>query len=406
MGFDISFHPVHPSEVTVYLVEPLADPELLDERLLQLTRNSQHRESLRNNVFAKLPALTAVRQKRKAFNTTIGFAAAIVSGYLHPYWYSRGAALSFWVKQDPHVATLLSSLGAEVPGLSGLHDLGRLTGNDCSGAFVAPGQVGALEAHLKKAARDPALRGRWGDPEPLAQALKYAKQHGLGVLEATEIVDAGGTLSWPPNLRANHTRNLKKLANTASGCLKRATCKALIAVVREHWKDIEQGRFDVVLEPGWRLEPDMLALLARHCTSARLVLSGSIETPPELLVDMALGEPPAGETEIERGRVFVAAVENPSFPMPAMRRLLAETKKPSPGLLHGLAKNRSTPADILEQVLKFPRLPAARLAVAKHPNATPDMLSQLATDGLKETRVAARNHPRFRDDGKPSRANK
>jgi hypothetical protein len=171
-----------------------------------------------------------------------------------------------------------------------LHDLGRLTGNYCSGAFVAPGQVSALEAHLKKAARDPAFRKRRGDPEPLAQALKYAKQHGLGVLEATEIVDAGGTLSWPDNLRADHKRNPKKTNNTASGCLKRAGGKALIAAVRDHWQDIEQGRFDVAIEPGWRLEPDMLALLARHCTSARLVLSESTETPPELLVHMALGE--------------------------------------------------------------------------------------------------------------------
>jgi len=399
MGFDISFHPVHPSEVTVYLVEPLADKALLEERLLQLTRNWQHRESLRNNMFARLPTLTALRQKRGAFNTTIGYAVAILSGYLHPYWYVRGAALSLWVREDPHVATLLSSLGAEVPGLAGLHDAGRLTGNSCSGAFVAPGQVSALEAHLKKAARAPGFRERWGDPEPLAQALKYAKQHGLGVLEATEIVDASGTLSWPGNLRAVHMRNLKNATNTASGCLKRADRKALIAAVRDHWQDIERDRFDVAIEPGWRLEPDMVALLAKHCTSARLVLSKSTDTPPALLVHMALGEPPPGETEIQSGTVYVAAVENPSLPVSAMRRLLAETKKPSLGLVIGLARNPSAPSNVLERVMAFPRAPAARLAIAKHRNATRKLLSQLAKDGLKETRIAARQHPKYRDGG-------
>jgi hypothetical protein len=396
MGFDVSFHPLSPSAVACYVLEPLADPALREERLQQLTIHRPHRDALAHSVFDRLPALDEVRERRRAFNTTIGFATAIVAGYLHPYWCVRGAALTFWVGRDRHVEPLLSSLGAEVPQLAGIRDEARFTENSCSGAYVAPGRIAELEAYLKKAARDPAFREEWGDPAPLAQALKYAKQHGLGVLEATEIVDASGTLSLPENLRADYKRNLKKTTNAAHGRLTRATRDALVAAVREHWAEIEDERFDVVIEPEWRLEPDVVRLLALHCTSARRVLAPSIHTAPELLEHMALGEAPRDEPDIDHSHVLIDSLENPRFPVAAMPKLLA-VKKPSLGVLIGLARNPSTPADLLERVLSYPRAPAARIAIAKHPNATAAMLSELASDALKEARLAARSHPNYRE---------
>lgn len=397
MGFDVSFHPLHPSAVTRYLLEPLADPALREERLQELTIHYQLRESLARSVLDRLPPLQEVRDGRKSFNATVGFAAAIVAGYLHPYWCVRGAAITFLVGRDRSVEPLLSSLAAELPMLEGVRDMARLTDNYCCGAYVTPERVAALEAHLKKAARDPAFKESWGDPTPLAQALRYAKQHGLGVLEATEIVDAGGTLSFPDNLRADYKRNLKRSANNAHGRLIRPTRDALVAAVRERWADIEAERFDVVIEPEWQLEPDVVRLLALHCTSARKVLAVSTATPPDLLEHMVLGPSPRDEPDIDRSRVRVWSTENPGLPVAAMYKLLgAPEKPPASGYMFALAKNPSSPADVLERVLAYPRLPAARLAIAKHPNATVEMLNTLANDSLKEAKLAARSHPKYR----------
>src|SRR5262245_28884855 len=172
MGFDVSFHPLLPSDVTRYVLEPLLDPALREERLQELTIHWAHREALAKSVLDRLPTLDALRAKQHGFNTSIGFAAAIVAGYLHPYWCVRGAAITFLIGHDRQVETMLCSLAAELPLLEGVRDMARLTDNYCAGAYVVPGQVAALEAHLKKLARDPAFKEKWGDPTPLTQALR------------------------------------------------------------------------------------------------------------------------------------------------------------------------------------------------------------------------------------------
>jgi hypothetical protein len=49
----------------------------------------------------------------------------------------RGGALSFWAKDEPACAALLSPLPQAVEGFAGMKDSGRIVGNYRSGALVS-----------------------------------------------------------------------------------------------------------------------------------------------------------------------------------------------------------------------------------------------------------------------------
>jgi hypothetical protein len=95
MGFDFSFHPVRPEEEGAMIRDLLAgkrtareiaqalpncmgdSPAIVEENLSLLLKN-----------WAKQNTWVA---------STASFMAGLLSGYLRPYWYSRGQALSIWL---------------------------------------------------------------------------------------------------------------------------------------------------------------------------------------------------------------------------------------------------------------------------------------------------------------------
>jgi len=393
MGYDVTFHPVQPAHLARYLAEPLENPGLLHERVWELTRDAIHHDSLCRSMYGRLPTLEAVRTGAAEFAATLGFASAIVAGYLHPYWFLRGGALSFWAKDEPACAALLSSPTQAVVAFAGMNDVGRIVGNDRSGAFVAHEHLGPLEALLKKRALLPSIQARLGDPAPLQLAIAYARRHGLGLLEATEIATAGGTVSWPDNLRAVYKKNLKQLDNLRHGILVRTTCDALVEAVRAHRAEIEAELLDVRIEPGWRLPPDVLRLLAAHCPTARAVLADATDTPPELLDLIACGDQPRGSFENVWLNIQVA--KNPSASIQTLAKLARSARPGKTGILLYVAQNPSTPPAVLARILEWPRQPAARLAIARHPRATRAILSQLADDSYAEVRTAVQEHAAF-----------
>ena len=393
MGYDVTFHPVRPAHLARYLAEPLENPDLVEERAWELTRDAAHHDSLCRSVYGRLPALQALRTGTADFGATLGFASAIVAGYLHPYWFLRGGALSFWAMDEPACAALLSSLPQAVEAFADMKDTGAIVGNYRSGAFVAHENLEPLEALLRKRALLPSIQARIGDPAPLKLAIGYARRHGLGLLEATEIAAADGTVSWPDNLRAAYKKNLKNLDNLHHGILVRATCDSLVEAVRAHRAEIEAEVLDVRIEPGWRLPHDVLELLATHCPTARGVLADATDTPPELLDLIACGKAPRGS--YENVWLHIQVAQNPSASAKTLAKLARSAQPGKAGILTYVARNPSTPPEVLARILEWPRHPAARLAIATHPRATPAILSQLAEDSYPEVRKAVRAHAAF-----------
>ena len=108
------------------------------------------------------------------------------------YYYTRGSAFSFLVEQKPEYARYFTSWEQITPVSFPNPMQNRIIENYCSGVYLSPDQVIQL---LKDMEQDPKvledLEGLWsnGQIAVLKKALSAAAKSGVGLLEATEVVE-------------------------------------------------------------------------------------------------------------------------------------------------------------------------------------------------------------------------
>ena len=162
MGYDVSFHPISPEEMREWYFTPL-------------TWIQQGQEE-------KVLALAA----------QYGMEDFYAEKYLNDYYYTRGSAFSFLVEQKPEYARYFTSWEQITPVSFPNPMQNRIIENYCSGVYLSPDQVIQL---LKDMEQDPKvledLEGLWsnGQIAVLKKALSAAAKSGVGLLEATEVVE-------------------------------------------------------------------------------------------------------------------------------------------------------------------------------------------------------------------------
>ena len=195
MGFDVTFHPIGEKELRHFFFDVLADPTLATERAAELCPDAKKRKKVAQ-VYRALPQFVARREPVTAF----GVCAAIVSGFLHPYWYARGQAFSLLDrKQVPEVLGLfvpLGKLGSDI--LSKLSDPsdGRFLGNESASGLIPADRIARaeqlLEALNTRPGPDalPILATAFDEDglESLRAALHYCRSNRLGMIEASDVV--------------------------------------------------------------------------------------------------------------------------------------------------------------------------------------------------------------------------
>jgi hypothetical protein len=226
MGWDITFHPVSERELQRFLFDVLDTPSLLEARLAELCPDPVTRQKMRAMFEVTLRVVEDERlgidrddeedddeEEDRPFSAGHGtrWLGAAVAGCLHPYWYSRNAAL----QRVPELFSLvrpLAEIGTgcirEIDDYMGPH----ITGNFGASGFITPAGVRDIAARIK--AKDPALVKQFGDPgepewESLSLAIDYAKRRNLGLIEANDLMVAGVVFaSEPRNLRAHFLKNV------------------------------------------------------------------------------------------------------------------------------------------------------------------------------------------------------
>ena len=128
-----------------------------------------------------------------------------------------------------------------------------------------------------------------------------------------------------------------------------------------------------------------LTQLANLGAWGRFLAARHPDCPPNLMV--AISSDP-------EWRVRSGLLDNAKTPA-ALIQLLVDT--PDPGdveTIQRLSQSRITGEDLV-QLAHAPN-PEVRLSLARHPDATPDVLGLLATDGVREIRALAASHPSTR----------
>lgn len=197
MGFDITFHPVGLNELRRWLFDVVNDPSLADRRARDISPDEE-RQAKVLHLYSQFPAWRSDRQI--TFAGSFGFSAAIIAGYLHPYWYARGQCLSFLAEGSaPEIKEFVTPLPrlaqdafAELEDESG----GLIRANYTGSGFVRPEHIPELQRLMQDLAsaacetQGCAIGGVFNADgfDALQRALRYARERRLGLVEASDVV--------------------------------------------------------------------------------------------------------------------------------------------------------------------------------------------------------------------------
>lgn len=192
MGYDVSFHPISPDEIQEWYFTPLTwIQQGQEEKVLALA--AQYRiEDFYAEKYLDTLRVGAETESNELFDKSHGFYIAVIQGFFRDYYYTRGSAFSFLAEEKPDYARYFTPWAQVVPTAFPNPAENRIVENYCSGVYLSPDQVMQL---LKDMEQDPKvcedLERIWsnGQIAVLKKALSAAAELGVGLLEATEVVE-------------------------------------------------------------------------------------------------------------------------------------------------------------------------------------------------------------------------
>lgn len=187
MGFDVSFHPIRETELKEWYFDALADEAKADELGARFGLDPFYVEKYGDTLRAGR-AVTA----DESFDKTHAYYAAVAQGFFRTYFYIRGGAFTFVMEEKPEYASYTKPwteiLGREITQPAE----NRITENYCGGVYIPADQVSRLLAGIEENEQTRADMLKvfgGGTLDVFLKALRYAKENGLGILEATEVVE-------------------------------------------------------------------------------------------------------------------------------------------------------------------------------------------------------------------------
>jgi hypothetical protein len=187
MGFDVSYHPVSEAELKEWYFDALTDETMVDILIERFEIASFCRQRYQDIVQAGRD--TAPNQ---SFDKTHAFYAAVVQGFFRTYFYIRGGAFTFVLEEKPEYRGYTMPW-AEILGREITQPVkNQIVENYCGGVYIPAGQVTRLLADITSSEQVRAdLLKVFGEGtlDVFVLALEYAQENGLGLLEATEVVE-------------------------------------------------------------------------------------------------------------------------------------------------------------------------------------------------------------------------
>ncbi len=186
MGWDISYHPISEEQINEWYFNVLEDQNLI-ERL----SSENGIEEFYKEKYIETIAVALETEKNDIFDKTHGYYIAVVQGFFQEYFYTRGAALSFI--ENPSFQKYFKSWDQIVPKDKLTENVNnRIIENYCSGVFIPYDKVVEL---LEDYNSDPEIKKELDNVfshnriDVFLNALNFAKENNLGLLEATEVIE-------------------------------------------------------------------------------------------------------------------------------------------------------------------------------------------------------------------------
>lgn len=208
MGFDISYHPIGIDQMNAWYFDRLAEVAQEDFSQLEKVGKDAGLEEFYIDKYIETMKTSSTPPPEAPFEKHHAYCIAVVQGFFLPYFYTRGTALSFLLEETPELKKYITSWSSIKPESIVCPVADGLVENYSGGIYISAKQVSELLADLERETETKDLFTDFFEENfpVFVKALKYAEEHGLGLLEATEVVE-------PNPINLNETVSYSNLFN-------------------------------------------------------------------------------------------------------------------------------------------------------------------------------------------------
>ncbi len=191
MGFDISYHPIAKEQMNLWYFNRLPEIEQEDFSQLQKIGREAGIDEFYINRYIETMQISSTINPKESFERRHVYPLAVVQGFFQPYFYTRGTALSFLLEDKPELRKYITSWNQIKPEEITCSVSDCLTENYSGGVFIDAQEVSILLAELKQEGETKDLFSHFFEEnfKIFVKALQYAKEHNMGLLEASEVVE-------------------------------------------------------------------------------------------------------------------------------------------------------------------------------------------------------------------------
>lgn len=201
MGFDVTWHPISQVEMHQWYFDRLLEARQGDyAAAMKLAEQHQMGQGAGYQEVCKKGYRDLLEQGSRLgpedpFDKTHSFILAMVQGMFRTYYYTRGGIYSALAEMVPQMAEYTlpfqEILGDRLQAQLHLGPIrNRVYENYCGGVYIPETQVPRLLADYEEGEIEGPLKQCFGSTLPVfLKALLHAKKMGLGLLEATEVVE-------------------------------------------------------------------------------------------------------------------------------------------------------------------------------------------------------------------------
>ncbi|GAB1855805.1 hypothetical protein MHTCC0001_06400 [Flavobacteriaceae bacterium MHTCC 0001] len=183
MDYDITYHPASKANIQQVYFEVLRETSVNKAQLNQLSPENKQRY---------LSLLKEGKQVKntQSFDSTHGYFASVALGFFYPYYYVRGASISFLLETYPYYRKYLERWHNISPNFSFHQKVhSKIVENYSSGVYVSPKGVKQLWNDYHN---DPKTKLELdfyfdADIQQFLSVLNDARQQNKGILEASEV---------------------------------------------------------------------------------------------------------------------------------------------------------------------------------------------------------------------------
>ena len=192
MGYDISYHPISEKEMYLWYVQPVEAAAKDDFAAAEQHAAEHEVHEFYQQKYKDTLKTGAETTHEETFDKSHGYYIANVQGFFRKYFYTRGSAFSFLIDSKPYFKKYTKNWQDTLPGQYKNAAINSITENYSSGVYLPYESVEQLYQDYQSSAQirnDLDSFFSHGRIAIFQEALAFCREHQLGLLEASEVVE-------------------------------------------------------------------------------------------------------------------------------------------------------------------------------------------------------------------------